>query len=74
MQPLRIGFVGSSENSMPLLKADRCRAMADECRSLASFSEDGVEKTLLTNLSLSLNRLANQADRYAEFMNRPKEK
>jgi hypothetical protein len=59
---------------MSLLKADRCRAMADECRGLASFSEDEVEKTLLTNLSVSWNRLANQTDRYAEFMNRPSEK
>jgi hypothetical protein len=56
-----------------LFEAERCRALSDECRSLATLSEDGLEITLLTNLSLSLNRLANQTDRYAEFMNRPKE-
>jgi hypothetical protein len=59
---------------MVLLKAERCRAMADECRNLALVSEDQHEKTLLTNLSLSWNRIANQTDRYAEFMSRPKEK
>jgi hypothetical protein len=59
---------------MVLFKADRCRALSVECRSLALLSEDGIEKTLLTNLSLSWNRLANQTDRYAEFMKKPKEK
>ena len=59
---------------MELFKAERCRALSDECRSLALLSEDGLEKTLLTNLSLSWNRIANQTDRYAEYMNRPTEK
>jgi DnaJ-class molecular chaperone len=59
---------------MELFKADRCRALSDECRGLALVSEDEHEKNLLTNLSLSWNRIANQTDRYAEFMNRPKEK
>jgi hypothetical protein len=58
---------------MVLFKADRCRALSDECRRLALVSGDEHEKTLLMNLSLSWNRIANQTDRYTEFMNRPKE-
>jgi DnaJ-class molecular chaperone len=59
---------------MPLLQADRYRTMAAECRSLALLSEDEIEKTLLINLSLSWNRIANQTDRYAEFMEKAKGK
>jgi hypothetical protein len=53
---------------MPMFKADRCRLLAAECRQLASLSENAVEKRLLTNLALSWNRLANQTDRYVEFL------
>jgi hypothetical protein len=69
---LALGSVGNS--TMVLFKADRCRALSDECRSLALLSEDEIEKTILTNLSLSWNRIANQTDRHAEFMKKPKGK
>jgi len=32
------------------------------------LSEDELEKTLLTNLALSWNRIANQTDRYAQLL------
>jgi hypothetical protein len=53
---------------MPMFQADRCRALAAECRQLAMQAENTAEKTLLTNLSLSWRRLANQTDRYLEFL------
>jgi hypothetical protein len=52
---------------MPMFQADRCRALAAECRELALATENAREKTLLTNLALSWSKLANQTDRYAEF-------
>jgi hypothetical protein len=55
---------------MPMFKTDRCRLLAGECRRLASLSENALEKRLLTNLALSWNRLANQTDRYVEFLAR----
>jgi hypothetical protein len=53
---------------MPLLQAERCRALASECRQLALAAEIKIEKTLLTNLAFSWNRLANQTDRYVEYL------
>jgi hypothetical protein len=53
---------------MPLLQAERCRSLAAECRQLALAAESQIEKTLLTNLAFSWNRLANQTDRYVEFL------
>ncbi|MDQ1487458.1 MAG: hypothetical protein QOJ62_3151 [Actinomycetota bacterium] len=58
-----------------LFQAKRCRALGAECRQLALASESKREKTFLTNLALSWNRLANQTDRYAEFLkNSPNER
>jgi hypothetical protein len=60
---------------MPLFQAERCRALSAECRHLALAAESKIEKTFLTNLAFSSNRLANQTDRYVEFMkNRQNEK
>jgi hypothetical protein len=53
-----------------MFQADRCRLLAADCRRLASLSEDALEKRLLTNLALRWNRLANQTDRYVEFLAR----
>jgi hypothetical protein len=53
---------------MHLFRAERCRALQAECLQLALASESKLEKTFLTNLALSWNRLANQTDRYAEFL------
>jgi hypothetical protein len=53
---------------MPLFQAERCRALGAECRQLALVAESELEKTFLTNLALSWNRLANQTDRYVEFL------
>ena len=53
---------------MPLFQAERCRALGAECHQLALASESKLEKTFLTNLALSWNRLANQTDRYVEFL------
>jgi hypothetical protein len=57
---------------MPLFQAERCRTLAGECRQLALAAETTIEKTLLTNLALSWNRLANQTDRYAEYLKNPR--
>jgi hypothetical protein len=54
---------------MPLFQAEHCRAMAAECRRLALEAESKIEKTFLTNLAFSWNRLANQTDRYVEYLN-----
>jgi hypothetical protein len=51
-----------------MFQANRCRALAAECRQLAVAAENEVEKTLLTNLAFSWNRIANQTDRYVEFL------
>jgi hypothetical protein len=53
---------------MPMFQADRCRTLAAECRQLALAARNETEKTLLTNLALSWNRLANQTDRYVELL------
>jgi hypothetical protein len=53
---------------MPLFQAERCRALAAECRQLALAAESKIEITFLTNLAFSWNRLANQTDRYVEFL------
>src|ERR1700738_1693584 len=53
---------------MPLFKAERGRALGAECRQLALAAESKIEKTFLTNLAFSWNRLANQTDRYVEFL------
>jgi hypothetical protein len=53
---------------MPQFQADHCRAIAAECRQLALAAESKIEKTLLTNLVFSWNRLANQTDRYVEYL------
>ena len=54
---------------------ERYRALAAECRQLALAAESEIEKTFLTNLAFSWNRLANQTDRYVEFLeNRRNEK
>jgi len=53
---------------MPLFHAERCRVLATECRQLALAAESKIEKTFLTNLALSWNRLANQTDRYVEYL------
>jgi hypothetical protein len=42
--------------------------VATECRQLALAAESKIEKTFLTNLALSWNRLANQTDRYVEYL------
>jgi len=42
--------------------------MAAECRQLALAAESKIEKTFLTNLAFSWNRLANQTDRYVEYL------
>jgi hypothetical protein len=55
---------------MLMFNADRCRLLAAKCRRLASLSENALEKRLLTNLALSWNRLANQTDRYVDFLAR----
>jgi hypothetical protein len=58
-----------------MFQSDRCRELAAECRRLALEAENEVEKTFLTNLAFSWNRLANQTDRYVEFLkNRRNEK
>jgi hypothetical protein len=51
-----------------MFQADRCRVLAAECRELALAAENAAEKTLLTNLALSWSRIANQTDRYVEFL------
>jgi len=38
---------------------------------LALAAESEIEKTFLTNLAFSWNRLANQTDRYVEFLKNP---
>jgi hypothetical protein len=53
---------------MPLFQAERCRALSAECHQLALASESKLEKAFLTNLALSWKRLANQTDRYVEFL------
>jgi hypothetical protein len=53
---------------MPMFQADRCRVLAAECRELALAAGNAAEKTLLTNLALSWSRIANQTDRYVEFL------
>ena len=53
---------------MPLFQAERCRELSAECRQLALAAESKIEKTFLTNLAFSWNRLANQTDRYVEFL------
>jgi hypothetical protein len=57
---------------MPLFQAERCRTLGAECRQLALAAESKLEKTFLINLSLSWHRLANQTDRYAEFLKNPR--
>jgi hypothetical protein len=57
---------------MPLFQAERCRALGAECRQLALAAESKIEKTFLTNLAFSWNRLANQTDRYVEFLKNPR--
>jgi hypothetical protein len=59
---------------MPLFQAERCRTLGAECSQLALAAESKLEKAFLTNLALSWNRLANQTDRYAEFLRDPREK
>ena len=42
---------------------------------MALAAESKLEKTFLTNLAFSWNRLANQTDRYVEFLKKsPNEK
>jgi hypothetical protein len=53
---------------MPLFQAERCRALGVECRQLALAAESEIEKTFLTNLAFSWKRLANQTDRYVEYL------
>src|ERR1700722_20094291 len=53
---------------MPLFQAERCRSLAAECRQLALTADSKIEKTFLTNLAFSWNRLANQTDRYVEVL------
>ena len=53
---------------MPMFQADRCRELAAECRRLALLSKNAIEKDLLTNLAFSWIRIANQTDRYVEFL------
>jgi hypothetical protein len=53
---------------MPLFQAERCRVLAAECRQMALAAESKIEKTCLTNLAFSWNRLANQTDRYLEYL------
>jgi hypothetical protein len=53
---------------MPMFQADYCRMQAAECRRLALAARNATEKTLLTNLARSWNRIANQTDRYIEFL------
>jgi hypothetical protein len=55
----------------PLFQADCCRVLAAECRRLALMSETALEKTLPTNLAFGWNRIANQTDRYIEFLKTP---
>src|ERR1700722_13231223 len=62
----------SAQCRMPLFQPERCRALAAECRQLALAAESKIEKTLLTNLAFSWNRLANQTDRYVEFLKTPR--
>jgi hypothetical protein len=57
---------------MPLFQAEICRALGAECRQLALAAESKIEKTFLTNLAFSWNRLANQTDRYVEFLKNPR--
>jgi hypothetical protein len=51
-----------------MVQADRCRLLAAECRQSALLSANVVEKALLTNLALSWTKIANQTDRYLEFL------
>jgi hypothetical protein len=53
---------------MPMLQADHCRMRAAECRQLALAARNATEKTLLTNLARSWKRIANQTDRYVDFL------
>jgi hypothetical protein len=62
----------SAQWRMPLFQAERCRSLAAECRQLALAAESKLEKTFLTNLAFSWNRLANQTDRYVEFLKKPR--
>ena len=59
---------------MPLFQAERCRELGAECLRLALAAESELEKTFLTNLAFSWQRLANQTDRYAEFLKNPRNK
>jgi hypothetical protein len=51
-----------------MFQAERCRVLASECHELALASGSDLQKTLLTNLSRSWSGLANQTDRYVEFL------
>ena len=53
---------------MPLFQAERCRELSAECRQLALAAEIEIEKTILNNLAFSWSRLANQTDRYVEYL------
>jgi hypothetical protein len=53
---------------MPLFQAERCRALGAECRQLALAAESKLEEKCLTNLAFRWNRLANQTDRYVEYL------
>jgi hypothetical protein len=57
---------------MAPFEAERCRALAAECRQLALAAESKIEKTILTNLAFGWNRLANEIDRYVEFLKNPR--
>ena len=51
-----------------MVQPDRCRLLAGECRQSALLFANVVEKALLTNLALSWTKIANQTDRYLEFL------
>jgi hypothetical protein len=53
------------------IPGQRFRALGAECRQLALAAESKIEKTFLTNWAFSWSRLANQTDRYVEYLKNP---
>jgi hypothetical protein len=53
---------------MPIHQANHCRAMAAECQQLALLAQNEHEIAQLTSMSHSWTRIANQTDRYVEFL------
>ena len=70
--PTESGFqwiAGVQARDIAMDSAEHCRIQAEECRRLLALAQSEVEAKLLTNLSRSWVMIANQIERYVEFMN-----